>query len=135
MPDTFVTVFAEECDLADSRANVHQVVARVERQHQLIEALRVRRERPVRAADLARDLGVSIRTVERDLAALTAAGLPVVVRRGPGGGYRLAAEGVPVGLDLTTGEIAALIASLTAIGPYSSATARSALDKLLAALA
>lgn len=39
VPDTPVTVFAEECDLADSRANVHQVVARVERQHQLIEAL------------------------------------------------------------------------------------------------
>lgn len=129
-----MTVFAEEFRLPDSRANVHQVVARVERQHHLIEALRMRAERPVRAYDLARDLGVSVRTVERDIEALSAAGLPLIVGRGPGGGYRLAVGRVPVALDLTGGEIAALIASLTAIGPYSSATARSALDKLFAAL-
>lgn len=120
--------------MPDSRPNVHQVVARVERQHHLIEALRVRADRPVRARDLAADLGVSVRTVERDLEVLTTAGLPIVVRRGPGGGYRFDAGRRPVCLDLTAGEIAALIASLTAIGPYSSATARSALDKLLAAL-
>jgi hypothetical protein len=35
---------------------------------------------------------------------------------------------------LTPGETAALVAALVAIGPYSSATARTALDKLLAAL-
>lgn len=100
----------------------------------MIEALRARTDRPLRASDLARDLGVSVRTVERDLEALTAAGLPVVVRHGPGGGYRLAVGRVPLGLDLTGGEISALIASLTAIGPYSSATALSAMEKLLAAL-
>jgi hypothetical protein len=35
---------------------------------------------------------------------------------------------------LTPGEAAALVASLVAVGPYISATARTALDKLLSAL-
>lgn len=42
------------------------------------------------AADLARELGVSERTVYRDLAGLAAAGIPVRGERGEGGGYRLA---------------------------------------------
>ena len=37
-------------------------------------------------------------------------------------------------VDLTPGEAAALVAALVAIGPYTSATARTALDKLLTAL-
>jgi predicted DNA-binding transcriptional regulator YafY len=41
------------------------------------------------AAELAEELGVSLRTVYRDLEALGSAGVPVTTERGPGGGCRL----------------------------------------------
>jgi predicted DNA-binding transcriptional regulator YafY len=44
---------------------------------------------PVTAAALARELEVSVRTVYRDLAALSAAGVPVLTESGPGGGCAL----------------------------------------------
>jgi predicted DNA-binding transcriptional regulator YafY len=44
---------------------------------------------PATARDLARELGVSVRTIYRDLAGLSAAGVPVLAEPGPGGGCRL----------------------------------------------
>ena len=41
------------------------------------------------AREVADELGVSLRTVYRDLEALGSAGIPVVTERGPGGGCRL----------------------------------------------
>jgi len=41
------------------------------------------------AADLARELEVSVRTIYRDLEALSAAGVPVYAEPGPGGGCQL----------------------------------------------
>lgn len=112
----------------------HQVVPLVERAHALIEALRARAPRPVPTAVLATELGVAARTVQRDLARLRAAGIPVQVRRGPGGGQRLAVRERPDPVALSAGEISGLLAALAAVGPYRSATALAARDKLLGAL-
>jgi predicted DNA-binding transcriptional regulator YafY len=109
-------------------------VARVERQHRLIEELRGRAPRFVSGAVLGRSLGVSARSVERDIATLVDAGIPIDVRRGPGGGYSIDARSKLKPIVLSPGEAAAIIAALVAIGPYTSATSSSALTKLVGAL-
>ena len=111
----------------------HLARLRVERQHRLIEELRLA-GRPATADDLATALGVDVRTVERDIARLRDAGVPITARRGPGGGFRLDVPQTIPPVPLSPGEIAALIASVTAVGPDISATARSALTRLLEAL-
>jgi predicted DNA-binding transcriptional regulator YafY len=113
---------------------LHQALPLIERQHALIEELRARAPRYVSGADLALRTGTTVRTVERDLARLVQAGVPVRVRRGPGGGYRIDARRELPPLTLTPGEAAALVASLVAVGPYISAAAQTALGKLLTAL-
>jgi predicted DNA-binding transcriptional regulator YafY len=113
---------------------VHQVVPLVERQHALIEALRVRAPRAVSGRVLAEDLGVRSRTVERDIARLRDAGVPITVRRGRGGGYSINARSRLEPITLTPGEVSALLSALVAVGPYSSGAAVTVRDKLLAAL-
>jgi predicted DNA-binding transcriptional regulator YafY len=113
---------------------LHQALPLIERQHALIEELRARAPRFVTGAQLAIRTGTTVRTVERDIARLVAAGVPVHIRRGPGGGYRIDARRELPPVTLTPGEAAALVASLVAVGPYISATAKTALEKLLAAL-
>lgn len=54
----------------------------------LLILMRLREERPLRAADLADECGCSVRTVYRDIDALCQAGVPVAAM--PGEGYRLA---------------------------------------------
>jgi predicted DNA-binding transcriptional regulator YafY len=112
----------------------HLARLRVERQHRLIEELRLAAGRRVTAEDLAAALRVDVRTVERDIARLRDVGLPITARRGPGGGFRLDAPPVVTPVPLSPGEIAALIASVASVGPYVSATAQSALDRLIEAL-
>ncbi|HYN17502.1 MAG TPA: HTH domain-containing protein [Actinomycetes bacterium] len=112
----------------------HLARLRVERQHRLIEELRRQRGRHATAEDLADALGVDVRTVERDIARLRDAGVPIAARRGPGGGFHLDVPAAVAPVPLSPGEIAALIVSVAAVGPYVSATARSALTRLLDAL-
>jgi predicted DNA-binding transcriptional regulator YafY len=114
--------------------SAHAIVPRVERHHALIELLRIRAPRPVAGSWLATELGVSVRTVERDIAELLDAGVPIRVERGPGGGYAIDARSELSPIAFTPGEASALIAALVAIGPTASATAQSALAKLLATL-
>ncbi|HKC51421.1 MAG TPA: WYL domain-containing protein [Myxococcota bacterium] len=60
------------------------------RAHRLISLLLLLQNRGHgTAAELADELGVSLRTVYRDLEALGAAGIPIATERGPGGGCRL----------------------------------------------
>ncbi|ALG13912.1 helix-turn-helix transcriptional regulator [Kibdelosporangium phytohabitans] len=106
----------------------------VERQHALIEQLRARAPRLTSAQTLATDLGVSSRTIERDVARLRAAGLPLRIQTGPGGGYSIDARSLLPPIELTPGEASALVAAIVAVGPFSSATAQTALQKLLNAL-
>jgi predicted DNA-binding transcriptional regulator YafY len=119
----------------DSAAsNPHLIPPRVARLHELIEALRMRAPRPVTGGELAERVGVSVRTIERDVAALRAAGVPVTVQRGRGGGYGIDARPRLPPVVLTPGEAAALVTVVAAVGPHVSAAAHTALQKLLAAL-
>ncbi len=117
-----------------TRSNLQLVIARVERQHALLEILRQRAPRLVTARALGERLEVSTRTVERDVAELTRAGVPIVVQRGNLGGYAFDARSRLDPISFTPGEAAALIVSLVAVGPYTSGTAASALKKLLHSL-
>jgi predicted DNA-binding transcriptional regulator YafY len=112
----------------------HLARLRVERQHRLIEELRLAAGRHATADDLATALGVDVRTVERDITRLRDAGVPITARRGPGGGFRLDVPPSVPPVPLSPGEIAALVVAVTAVGPYASATASSALTRLLDAL-
>ncbi len=113
---------------------LHQAVPLVERQHAVIEELCLNAPAFTSAHRLSERTGVSTRTIERDVERLGAAGIPVVRRRGPSGGYRLDSVAVIPAIRFTRSELAAVIASIVAFGPYGSASAVSALDKLVAAL-
>ena len=114
---------------AASRDN-HLTLRRVERQHRLVELLGSGRE-PVSSARLADELGVSVRTVERDLARLRESGVPIEALPGVHGGSRLSRRAEPKPVTLTFEETAALIASLAALGPTASQSSDSAMRALV----
>ncbi|MGW4848146.1 helix-turn-helix transcriptional regulator [Nocardia brasiliensis] len=112
----------------------HPVVPRVERQHRLVEELRSHGRWSLTGEILAERLGVCARTIERDVADLVRAGVPIDTQRGPGGGYVLVTQQRSLTVQFTPSEASALLVALTAIGPRASASAQSAMAKLVAAL-
>lgn len=107
---------------------------RADRLFDIIQILR--RNRLVRAADLARDLEVSERTIYRDIAALIASGVPVEGEAGVGymlkGGFDLP----PLMFDID--EIEALVLGARIVSSWADAelagAARNLLDKVYAVL-
>src|SRR3954454_19503715 len=109
---------------------------RTDRLYALVEELRSRAPRLVRAAELAEHFGVSTRTVERDLLGLQEAGVPIWAQPGPGGGYSLNVETTLPPLNLTPAEAAAIATALAAARAMPFAEAgRSALLKLAGVMA
>jgi predicted DNA-binding transcriptional regulator YafY len=101
----------------------------------IVEELRARAPRTVRAADLAARFEVSVRTIERDLSALGQAGIPLWAQPGPRGGYAVDPDTTLPPLNLTPGEATAVAAALAAggSGPFAEA-GRRALTKIAAVM-
>jgi predicted DNA-binding transcriptional regulator YafY len=95
-------------------------VKRAERLHALSEMLRRTGSRGASAERLAREFGVSVRTVKRDLGALERSGAPIWSRPGPGGGYGLAAGASLPPVSLSAAQAVALMAAVSAApdAPY-----------------
>lgn len=87
---------------------------RTERLHALSEALRRQGARGRTAEHLAREFGVSVRTIKRDLTALERSGEPVWSRPGPGGGYGMAAGSSLPPVSLSAAQAVALMAAVSA---------------------
>ncbi len=90
---------------------------RLERLHAITEMLRRSAPRPLSSAVLAERFDVSQRTIERDLAALREAGVPLYAELGRSGGQvTLDQQGASV-LTLSAAEVSALLVALAAAGP------------------
>ncbi|RJN32773.1 helix-turn-helix transcriptional regulator [Nesterenkonia natronophila] len=94
---------------------------RAERLHALSEMLRRNGSRGHSAERLAREFGVSVRTVKRDLDALQRSGAPIWSRPGPGGGYGLAVGASLPPVSLSAAQAVGLMAAASAApdAPYS----------------
>jgi predicted DNA-binding transcriptional regulator YafY len=111
-------------------------VNRTDRLYALVEELRSRAPRMMRAAELAARFEVTTRTIERDLLALQEAGVPIWAQPGPGGGYSLNVDTTLPPLNLTPAEAAAIATALAATRALPFAEAgRSALSKLAGVMA
>lgn len=91
--------------IKDLPPSSYRVMTRTDRLLSIVLALQ--NQRWQRAEDLAALLGVSLRTIYRDMQALGVAGVPVVAV--PGKGYRLAEDYVLPPLMLTTDEAVVLL--------------------------
>jgi predicted DNA-binding transcriptional regulator YafY len=120
--------------LAASSRDGHLALRRVERQQTLIERLHAAHGARVYLAELANDLGVSPRTVARDVERLRLSGVPLRTHQGRGGGISLppARNAIAIVFDLP--EAAALMSSLAVLGPTVSDSAASAMRKLVTAM-
>ncbi|MCI3270025.1 YafY family protein [Streptomyces cylindrosporus] len=108
---------------------------RTDRLYALVEELRAAAPRPRSARTLAARFEVSVRTIERDLAALQQSGVPVYAEPGRRGGYALDRQRTLPPLTITPAEATALAVGLHALaGTPFAADARSALQKVLAVM-
>lgn len=120
-------------DASAASRDSHLTLWRVERQQHVIERLYASAHR-VPLGLLAEEFGVAERTIARDIQRLRHSGVPIAVTAGRGGGAIIdrSAPLEPLALDLP--EIAALMASLAALGPTASPSATTAMRKLTMAL-
>lgn len=107
---------------------------RAERQYALVDLLRGA-SRPWSAARLAAEFSVSSRTIERDIASLQNAGVPLYADHGVAGGYSILREYSLPPLNLTAAESLAVLAGLSLLesSPYQGA-ARRARTKIAAVM-
>lgn len=117
-------------ELAATSRDNHLTLRRVERQQRIVELLG-RTAQPVPSSSLAQELGVGVRTVERDLARLRESGVPIEAVAGVHGGSRLPRNSSPRSLTLTFEEVAAVVASLAALGPTATLSATSAMQAMV----
>lgn len=98
---------------------------RAERQYALVDLLRAAR-RPWSARRLASELGVSSRTIERDIGSLQQAGVPIYAEHGATGGYAILREYSLPPLGLSAAESLAILAGLSLLesSPYQGAARR-----------
>ncbi|MFF5171928.1 helix-turn-helix transcriptional regulator [Micromonospora sp. NPDC000089] len=108
---------------------------RTDRLYALVEELRAVSPRPRSASWLARRFEVSTRTVERDIAALQQAGVPIWAEPGRTGGYRVDRSRTLPPVNLSPGEAVAMAVALHRLGgtPFAPA-AGAALRKLVAVM-
>lgn len=108
---------------------------RAERHYAIVDWLRAAAPRPVSAERLAAEYGVSRRTIERDLAALAEAGVPVYAVEGRGGGHSILPEHTMPPLQLTGEEAMTALVGLAVMrtSPFGRA-AGAAADKIIAAM-
>lgn len=125
--DSVVSEFPISCE-ADA-------IRRIERLYAISEHIREARPHTVSASRLAAQLGVTRRTIERDLAALRSAGLPIYGVPGRNGGTASVARGGSSVVTLTEPEVVALVvaAHLAADAPFAT-SASTAIVKLLDSL-
>lgn len=82
------------------------------------------------ARELAEHFEVSVRTIYRDVETLSAAGIPIYMTKGKGGGIALLPEFVLNKTVITEAERADILSSLHAVHAVSFREAGTALDKL-----
>lgn len=120
--------------LAASSRDGHLALRRVERQQAMIERLHAAHGTRIQLAELARELGVSVRTVARDVERLRLSGVPLAAHQGRGGGVSLRPSAAAIAIEFDLPEAAALMSSLAVLGPTVSQSAASAMRKLVEAL-
>ncbi|MFJ8578529.1 helix-turn-helix transcriptional regulator [Micromonospora sp. NPDC093277] len=108
---------------------------RTDRLYALVEELRAVSPRPRSARWLAQRFEVSARTVERDIAALQGAGVPIWAEMGRTGGYVIDRALTLPPVNLTPGEAVAMALALRGLrGTPFAAAAGAALRKLVAVM-